>query len=169
MRAFALIADRWPHGKLIIAGSGPEREQIEQLIGQRGLGERVQLPGWLDPDATKDLIRTADLLIVPSVVAPDGDRDGIPNVILEALAAGTPVVATRLEGIAEAIIDGWNGLLVDPGDISQMASAIERVLDSPQLWEAFSVAARRTAARRFGITRNVRQLADLFMSQGTAA
>lgn len=169
VRAFALVADRRPHGKLIIAGSGPEREHIEQLIGQRGLAGRVELPGWLDPDATRGLIETSDLLIVPSVVAPDGDRDGIPNVILEALAVGTPIVATRLEGITEAIIDGWNGLLVDPGDIGQMASAIEKVLGSPQLWEAFSLAAHRTATRRFDITRNVRQLADSFMSQGTAA
>lgn len=168
VQAFALVADRWPHGKLIIAGSGPEREQIEQLIGQYGLAEQVELPGWLDPHTTASLIGTSDLLIVPSVVTPDGDRDGIPNVILEALAVGTPIVATRLEGIAEAIIDGWNGLLVDPGDIGQMASAIEKVLGSPQLWEAFSLAARRTATRRFDITRNVRQLADLFMRRGKA-
>ena len=169
VRAFALVADRWPHAKLIIAGSGPEREQIEQLIQQRRLAGRVELPGWLDPDPTASLIGTADLLIVPSVVAPDGDRDGIPNVILEALAAGTPIVATRLEGISEAITDGWNGLLVDPGDIGQMASVIEKLLGSPQLWETLSLAAHRTATRRFDITRNVRQLAGLFMSQGTAA
>jgi len=168
VRAFALVAGRWPQAKLIIAGSGPEREQIERLIGHRGLAERVELPGWLDPDATRGLIETSDLLIVPSVIAPDGDRDGIPNVILEALAVGTPIVATRLEGISEAIIDGWNGLLVNPGDISQMASAIEKVLGSPQLWETLSLAAHRTATRRFDITRNVRHLADLFVSRGTA-
>ncbi len=169
VRAFALVAERWPHGKLIIAGSGPEREQIERLIGQHGLAEQVELPGWLDSDAARDLIAATDLLIVSSVIAPNGDRDGIPNVILEAFAVGTPVVATRLEGIAEAITDGWNGLLVAPGDIGGMASAIEKALGDAQLRQALSVAAHRTAAQRFDITRNVRQLADLFVSQGTAA
>ena len=165
LRAFARVAGRLPCCKLIIAGSGPERERIEQLTRTLGLAGQVELWGWQDPDVTRNLIETADLLVVPSVVAPDGDRDGIPNVILEALAVGTPVVATRLDGIAEALADGRNGLLVPPGDIDAMASALVEALGNPRRWERLSGAARATAAQRFDIHSNVRQLAELFVSR----
>jgi glycosyltransferase involved in cell wall biosynthesis len=122
----------------------------------------VHLRGWQAPDAAKGLIAAADLLVVPSVIAPDGDRDGIPNVILEAFAAGTPVVATRLGGIAEAVMDGYNGILVEPGDVVAMARAIEGTLGDFRLRAALSRAARKTVTQQFDIGANTRQLAELF-------
>lgn len=162
VRAFALLTARWPHGRLIIAGSGPERERIRYRIGRLGLTDRVELRPWQPADAARELIEKAHLLVVPSVVAEDGDRDGIPNVILEAFAAGIPVVASRLEGIAEAVVHRHNGILVDPGDVTVLASAMEELLTAPRRREAMGRAAYETARARFDVTRNVHQLAELF-------
>lgn len=160
--AFSVVAARHPRCRLALIGSGPEHERLQQVIERLGLTRRVELPGWQTPEATKRLLEKAAVLVVPSVVAPDGDRDGIPNVILEAFAVGTPVVATRLAGIAEAVTDGLNGVLVEPGDIVAMADAIEALISDPRRWMALSGAALETAVQRFDLRKNVRCLAELF-------
>jgi colanic acid/amylovoran biosynthesis glycosyltransferase len=162
VQAFTLVAARLPYCRLVIVGSGPEQEHLRQLAQQAGLTGRVEWRGWQTAEATKHVIETADVLVVPSVVGPDGDRDGIPNVILEAFVARTPVIATRLEGISEAVIDRYNGILVEPGDILGMASAIEEVLVQAHLRQSLSGAGYRTAVEKFDLHRNVRQLARLF-------
>ncbi len=162
VRAMALVTAKLPRCRLVMVGSGPEQQRVQRLVNQLGLAECVEWKGWQAPDATRDLIEMADVLVVPSVVAPDGDRDGIPNVILEAFAAGTPVVATRLEGITEAVEDGYNGLVVEQGDVIGMARAIEEVLVDHRLRTALSRAAGKTVTQRFDIEENTRQLAELF-------
>lgn len=162
VRAMALVTAKLPRCRLVMVGSGPEQQGVRRLVNQLGLAGCVEWRGWQAPEATRDLIETADVLVVPSAVAPDGDRDGIPNVILEAFATGTPVVATRLEGITEAVEDGYNGLVVEPGDIIGMARTIEEVLGNGRLRTALSRAAGKTVTQRFDIEENTRQLAELF-------
>ena len=162
VQAFVRVAARWPGCRLILVGSGPEQERIRQFVQQAGLAERVEWRGWQSPEVCRQTIAAADLLVVPSVVGPDGDRDGIPNVILEAFVARTPVVATRLEGIAEAVTDHYNGVLVRPGDVAGMAQAIEEVLGDTRLQRVLSGAAYRTAAERFDLGKNTQQLARWF-------
>jgi colanic acid/amylovoran biosynthesis glycosyltransferase len=162
LRAFATVLTRLPYCRLILVGSGPERESLHRLTLELGLAGRVEWKGWQPPEVTRDIIGAADLLVVPSRVAPDGDRDGIPNVILEAFAAGTAVVATRLEGIAEAVADRCNGVLVQPGDALALAAAIEELLRDARLRRTLARAAYQTARERFPLARNTRQLAELF-------
>ncbi len=162
VRAMALVTVKLPRCRLVVVGSGPEQPRVRRLVNQLGLAGCVEWRGWQTPEATRDLIETADVLVVPSTVAPDGDRDGIPNVILEAFAAGTPVVATRLEGITEAVEDGYNGIVVEPGDVIGMARAIEEVLGDYRLRTALSRAAGKTISQRFDVEENTRQLAEWF-------
>jgi colanic acid/amylovoran biosynthesis glycosyltransferase len=162
LRAFATVLTRLPYCRLIIVGAGPERESLRRLALALGLTERVEWKGWQPPETTRNIIGAADLLVVPSCVAPDGDRDGIPNVILEAFAAATPVVATRLEGITEAVVDRRTGVLVEPGDVAALAAAIEELLGNAHLRRVLARAAHRTARERFALARNTRQLAELF-------
>jgi colanic acid/amylovoran biosynthesis glycosyltransferase len=162
LRAFATLLTRLPYCRLMIVGSGPERESLQRLTLELGLADRVEWKGWQPPEAARDIIGTVDLLVVPSRVAPDGDRDGIPNVILEAFAAATPVVATRLEGIAEAVTDRRTGVLVEPGDTAALAAAIEELLRDAHLRRTLARTAHRTARERFPLDRNTRQLAGLF-------
>jgi glycosyltransferase involved in cell wall biosynthesis len=162
MRAFATILTRLPYCRLLIVGSGPEQESLQRLVLELGLAGRVEWKGWQPAEVTRDIIGAVDLLVVPSRVAPDGDRDGIPNVILEAFAAATPVVATRLEGIAEAVADRRTGILVEPGDVTALAAAIEELLIDVRLRRTLARTARQAARERFPLARNTRQLAELF-------
>jgi glycosyltransferase involved in cell wall biosynthesis len=91
----------------------------------------------------------------------DGDRDGIPNVLVEAMACGVPVVSTRLSGIPELIDDGVDGLLVTTGDPQALAAAIDRLLKDPVLQQEMGLAARRKVEASFDLSRNTSQLAEL--------
>ena len=166
VRAFALIVGGNPHCRLLLVGDGPERASLCRLVDELSLGGSVEMPGWQHPDAVRRLLTAADVLVVPSVIAADGDRDGVPNVILEASAAGTPVLATNLAGICEVVRDGWNGLLVSPGDIPALASALRQLLEDQPLRAHLVHNARATAIERFDIHETVGQLARLFPGIG---
>jgi glycosyltransferase involved in cell wall biosynthesis len=111
-----------------IVGYGPERDRLGAAIVERGLRDAVALTGRLDHDEVLRRYAGADLFVLPCKVLADGDRDGIPNVLLEAMATGLPVVSTAVSGIPELISDGENGLLVAPEDPAALAAAIERLL-----------------------------------------
>ena len=161
LKAFALVARRDPGLRLIIVGDGPEREHLDALAGQLKVKSRVDFPGWKRLDETLQLLATADLLAAPSIVDGDGDSDGLPNVILEAFACGVPVVASNLDGIAEAVKHRQTGLLVAPADVAGLAAAMEELLKDKDLQCRLSEKARQTVVRRFDLTKNVRQLAWL--------
>ena len=112
----------------------------------------------------RDLYREADLFVAPSEIAADGDRDGIPNVLLEAMATALPVVTTPVSGIPEVVRDGENGLLVPPADAAALAAAIERLAGSAALRERLGAAARRAVIAQFGEARNLAQLVELLQA-----
>jgi glycosyltransferase involved in cell wall biosynthesis len=122
MRAFALLCTRVPNAALTIAGEGPERARLEALAGQLGFEGRVFFAGRLDRDRVMELYRGADLMLNPSTV------DNMPNSILEAYAAGVPVVSTNVGGIPYIARDGESALLVSARDPQAMAEAAYRVV-----------------------------------------
>jgi glycosyltransferase involved in cell wall biosynthesis len=164
IRAFALVLQSRPQCRLVIAGAGPVHGRLSALVEQLALSANVRLLGRRDHDSTLRLIREAAVLAVPSVIGDDGDRDGIPNVILEAFAAGTPVVASRLQGVSEAVEHRRTGLLVEPGDVAQLASAIEEMLSSEDLRSRMVTTAHETVVGRFDSVRNAEGLRKLFLS-----
>ena len=131
---------------LTIAGDGPERQALERLVIQAGAGRRVRFVGQqLGPDK-EALLREVDALALPSRVLPDGRTDSAPVVLLEAMAAGLPVVATRVGGNEELIQNEHNGMLVPPHQIGPLRGALERLRDDPELGSRLTGAGRRTAA-----------------------
>lgn len=164
LRACAALKAEGRAFECLIIGEGPQRAALEAQIGALGLGEHVTLCGALPHDGVIDAYRRATLFVLAPVVSRDGDRDGIPNVILEAMAMALPVVSTAHSGIPEVIENGVNGLLVPPGDEAALARALARLLDAPDLRWALGENARRTVAERFDITQNVRALLAEFIA-----
>jgi glycosyltransferase involved in cell wall biosynthesis len=130
---------------LTIVGDGPERASMEAQIARLGIAGRVTLAGRTTHDELPTIYRDADIVVVPSVVDSRGDRDGLPNVVLEAMACGRTVVASDVAAIASAITGGTDGVLVSPGDAAALATAIRSVAADPARRTALGAAARRTA------------------------
>jgi colanic acid/amylovoran biosynthesis glycosyltransferase len=144
-----------------IVGGGPLEEALKLQILRLGLRETVRLEGALSFAETQERHRWADVLLFTGEVAADGDRDGLPNVIPEAMACGTPVVATRVGGVGEAVLDGTTGLLIDPGDTFSAASAVLS-LRQESLREHLAHNARRWVEEAFDGRRNAIRLHKWF-------
>jgi glycosyltransferase involved in cell wall biosynthesis len=140
--AVARLASQREGLRLVLAGDGDLRDEFTARIADRGLGARVILPGVLHQDEVAASLAAADVVVVPSVRDPSGNVDGLPNVVLEALASGTPLVATPAGGIASVVQDGQTGLLVPEADPAALATAIGRLLDGPTEATALATAAR---------------------------
>jgi glycosyltransferase involved in cell wall biosynthesis len=147
-----------------IVGDGSERAGLRKEAERAGLAERLTFTGALTGEALIERYREAALFVLPSVVAPDGDRDGLANVVLEAMAMGLPVVGTDASSCAEAVIDGVNGFLVPAGDAPALAESLKRLLRDPALRQRMGARNRTVVEERFDIRRNVETLAAQFKS-----
>ena len=135
LRAFALVLANMPEARLIVAGSGPEREALRALAAELGIAAAVEFCGRLDRDQMADCYRLASVVINPSRI------DNMPNSVLEAMASGAPVVSTDVGGVPFILSNGVTGLLVAAGDHVAMAAAVVRVLGEPELAERLRVEA----------------------------
>ncbi len=149
-----------------IAGDGPMKSELSSLVSDLQLNDHVSLIGHVPHADITNVYANADLLIVPSIIAPGGDRDGLPNVILEAMATGVPVVASKLSGIPEAVQDEETGLLVPPGNDAQLAEAIERMVDDRELRRRCIDAARETVSTKFDYRDNAREMYEIILDCG---
>lgn len=142
-----------------IIGEGPLRPELEAQIRSAGLDGVVLLHGALDHDAVIKHLRTAGVFALPCVTAADGDRDGIPNVILEAMAMELPVVSTDHSGIPEAVDDGTTGILVAQRDVIGLSSALEELLNDAEMRRRMGWAGRQKVLESFDVAANVKLLA----------
>jgi len=126
LRACRILLDRGVDFHLTLAGGAAG--SLRRLAGALDLGERVRFPGFITHDRVGELYREADIFVVPSVVSADGDRDGVPNVLIEALGHRLPVVASDVGGIAEVVEDGVTGRLVPSADPVRLAAGIQTTL-----------------------------------------
>lgn len=147
-----------PDGRLVVVGDGPARPMLEELAAELGLSERVTFAGQQGGDEVAQELRLAHALVVPSRVARDGDADGTPVVMCEGMAAGVPLIASRLGGLSEHIVSGQNGLLIEPDDPRALAEGLRHVLAEPETASSWAEAARqgmrdqldiRVTARRY--------------------
>ena len=132
-----------------IAGEGPEWARLQRLAHELGVADRVSFLGPLLDSEVRVEYGRATMFALPCQVLPNGDRDGLPNVVVEAMAHGLPVVSTRLAGVCEAVVDGESGLLVAPGDEVGLADALERLLSDRALCSRLGAQARTRVAERF--------------------
>lgn len=162
--ACKLLRDQGYKFMCSIIGEGPERQRLAQQIRQAGLSSHVQLVDPMSQTQLAEQYHRADLFVHPSVVAKDGNRDVIPNVLIEAMASGIPVISTRLSGIQELIQEDKNGLLVSPGDPQALAEAISSLMQDNQKCEQFVEAAKRSVADAYDWRRNAEELIKTFVS-----
>lgn len=167
--ACALLRDRGLDFRCDIVGYGEQQAELETQIRDLGLQQQVRLRGKLDREAVLRAYAQTDVFVQPSVVTADGDRDGIPNVLLEAMSMGLPVVASRVSGIPELVIDGHNGRLVEPGDPDALAAVIEAVLGDVDAARALGQQARASVLEGFDNDRNLQLLRGLLARHPGAA
>jgi glycosyltransferase involved in cell wall biosynthesis len=160
--AIARLAGAGLDPRLVIVGDGPERAALEALAQEHGIAARVRFAGALTHDGLLPLYRSAWLLLAPSKVTAHGRRDGIPNVVVEAMAMGVPCVGTRATGVEEAIVAGETGELCDAGDPASLAAAIEPLLRDPARVDRMGAAARARARAEFDAARSFERLWELF-------
>jgi len=166
LEACRMLKEKGYEFRCLIVGEGPERAKLEHAVAALGLNGVVGLPGSCSQEELLGFYRQSTAFVLSCVVGRNGDRDGIPNVLLEAMAVGLPVISTPISGIPEVIQDGHNGLLAPQRDVQALASAIGAVLEDMALRERLSSNARSTVVERFDSTRNVDVFASLFHGTG---
>lgn len=145
---------------LVIAGEGHLRDVLQQQINQRGMQNHVRLAGFLnDP---RDLYRAIDVFVLSSL------REGLPNVVLESMASGRPVVATRCNGVPRLVTDGKNGLVVDCNNEDQLFRAIRSYIEAPDMAAVFAEAGRTTVAQKFSFERRMEKMVGVYRSLGAS-
>ena len=164
VEACGVLRDRGIPFECRIIGEGPLRSTLQNQIQRLGLQDSVHLLGALPHEEVIVQYQEATVFALPAILGKDGDRDGIPNVILEALSMGLPVVSTAHSGIPEVIEEGINGLLVPPEDAKALSSALERLICDPEMQSAFGKAGRQIVADRFNPEKNARRLLEAFIA-----
>jgi glycosyltransferase involved in cell wall biosynthesis len=160
--ACALLAERGRLFRCRLIGTGTLKEEFRAHIRRLGLESRIDMIGARPQREVIHEIQNAAVLAAPCIVGQDGDRDGLPNVIQEALALGTPVVSTAVTGIPEVIQDGHTGLLVPQHDPRALATAIDRLLMDPALRLKLASEGRRLIEAEFDIRRNTKHRRTIF-------
>ncbi|MFQ5700995.1 MAG: glycosyltransferase [Acidobacteriota bacterium] len=162
IRACARLRECGRRVRCVIVGDGPERARLHRLVAELHLEEEVNLRGSRTQAEVREMMGASDLFVLACIRGADGQQDGIPIVLMEAMALGVPVVSTKLSGIPELVKDGETGLLAAPGDADHLASAMQRILDDPALAESMRTAARAWVEKEFDLRRSVTYLCDAF-------
>jgi glycosyltransferase involved in cell wall biosynthesis len=168
IEACALLRQRGTPFACEIVGYGEEQVALQAQIDALGLGSQVRLVGKLAREQVIERYARAAVYVQPSRIAADGDRDGIPNVLLEAMAMGLPVVATRVSGIPELVDDGRNGRLVEADQPAALADAIAQLLANPARCTELGCQARQTVTQHFDNDHNLRLLCGLLEDAASA-
>jgi colanic acid/amylovoran biosynthesis glycosyltransferase len=156
------LAQRGVAFRCRLIGEGPLRQEIESQIESLGLRESVQVLGGLPRKEVMDVIGSSDVAALTCVQISSGRRDGIPVALMEAMAAGLPVVATGISGIPELVEDGVTGSLVPPGDVEAIARALDRLARDREFRSRIGAAARERVRRDFNQQTSARELVALF-------
>ena len=148
--------------RLDLVGGGPLREELERRAQQLGLSERVRFHGPQPYERVAEHTAACDLLVAPSTVGPGGRTEGIPTVLIEALAHGRPVLSTRVSGIPELVEDGVTGFLVEHGSAAALAAGLRRVHGDPELARRTALAGRARVEAEFDQPRGAREQLEHF-------
>jgi glycosyltransferase involved in cell wall biosynthesis len=149
-----------------IVGEGPELASLQEAIQQRQLSEVVHLPGPLPQTDIVKMLAQSSIFVFPAIHDSVGDTDNLPTVLIEAMASGLPVVATKVAGIPEIVQHNGNGILVSEKDPVQLAAAIQVMAADLALLERFGAASRQIAQEKFALSDTVGQLRQLFAQLG---
>lgn len=146
----------------VIYGDGPLQKSLATLINELGLAQEVQLAGACTQQELRQVLSQADIFALTPFVTDDGDRDGVPTVLVEAMACGKPVVSTTVVGVPELVTHEVNGLLTAPHDVAGIATALATLLDDAAKRRQLGCAARNTVVEQFDLHTGALQLAKLY-------
>ena len=163
IRACALLAERGKLFRCEIIGEGPLENELRAQIAQLNLQNRFVLSGAKPQREVRQHLAAASVFVLPSVLDPEGGMDNLPTVIMEAMAAGLPVISTNIAGIPEMVVQNETGFLVQPADPIALAKAIEDVIDDRLLAQRLGEAGHQRAQELFSIEKNVRELCALLL------
>jgi glycosyltransferase involved in cell wall biosynthesis len=156
LEAFAALAPKYPQLELLLVGDGPQAAELKAIAGKLKLSERVRFAGRLGEAETLAAIARSEILVLPSFM------EGLPIVLMEAMAMGTAVIASRVAGVPELVRDGTNGLLFTPSNWEELTTCIQRLIDDRPLHERLTKAARSAVAEEFDVGRSAGKLRSLF-------
>jgi glycosyltransferase involved in cell wall biosynthesis len=164
IRACRILADCGCPFHCQIVGYGELQNELERLIEDLGLQEFVELPGTMTQDQLAALYPRASMFVLPCLITGNGDRDGIPNVLIEAMASGVPVISTDVSGISELVRHQENGLLVEQRDADAIAEAMEFLLLHPDVRSRLARNGRETVLQRFTLEASALRVHDILRS-----
>jgi colanic acid/amylovoran biosynthesis glycosyltransferase len=164
--ACARLRSGFPELGVEIVGGGPLAEELAHRARRAGVADRIHFLGLQPAEVVDAAFRRCSLVAAPSRIDEHGDREGMPTVLVEALARGVPVVATDIVGIPELVRNGETGLLVPPDDPTALAAAIARLVRDPALARELAAGGRALVAERFDPSRSVRRLRAVFEEAG---
>lgn len=162
LRAFADFAQRHPNGQFTIAGEGPLLDELRAFAEELGVAKLVKFTGFVSQEQLRDLFYASHIFLHPSETAADGNQEGVPNSMLEAMATGLPVFATRHGGIPEAIEDGVSGLLVAERDVAGLTRALLKATEQPEFLSSIAEAGAQAVAQKFGQAAQIEKLEDCY-------
>jgi glycosyltransferase involved in cell wall biosynthesis len=164
LRAFAIFQKQYPQATFTIAGEGPMLGELQELAHELKIDNRVSFAGFVSQEQLREIFYASHIFLHPSETGPDGNQEGVPNSMLEAMATGLPVFATRHGGIPEAIEHGVSGMLVPEHDVEALAQTL---LDAGQDRQRLAELARNGAQsvrQKFDLRAQARRLEDIYLN-----
>ena len=155
IKAFHQVLKYFPETKLIMAGSGELLEECEELVQNLNIFENVKFVGWINHETQIELLKNSAVFVQHSVTAKNGDAEGTPVAILEASAAGLPIIATRHGGIVDTVVDGETGFLVDENDADEMSNKMIYLLKNPDILEKFGNQGKKFIQENFSMQKHI--------------
>lgn len=163
IRAFRRVRKKYPHAKLIIVGDGEEKQKLKRMVKRYKLGKQVILKGALPHQNVQRELARCHLFVIACKTARNGNQEGIPNVLMEAMATGRPVISTYHAGIPELVQNNVTGYLVPERSPTKLARKIEQVIAGRQEWPRIVAKAREKVERNHDIEKQRAKLEQLYM------
>jgi colanic acid/amylovoran biosynthesis glycosyltransferase len=163
LRAFASFLNRYPNATLTIAGEGPLLGQLQGLARELKIDNRVSFAGFISQEQLRDLYYASHIFLHPSETGPDGNQEGIPNSMLEAMASGLPVFATQHGGIPEAIKNGESGVLVREHNHEELGRGLLDAVQDPGFLSRIARAGAEVVRKNFDLAAQARRLEDIYL------
>lgn len=163
IEAFAKVHRKYPKARLVIVGEGKMRSKLKKMIRKKGLRGSVTLKGKLSHRGVRKELRKAHIFVLASRTAKDGDKEGIPNSLVEAMASGLPAISTNHAGIPEVLRNGKTGYLAKQSSVRSLAQKMLKMMKNKRKWKKLSWAARRLVEKEHNIKKQVRKLERIYI------
>ena len=163
LHAFTAFLTQYPKATLTIAGEGPMLAELKELTRKLKIGDRVVLPGFVSQEKLRDIYYASHIFLHPSETGSDGNQEGIPNSMLEAMATGLPIFATKHGGIPEAIENNVSGILVPERDHEALSQALLKAAKDPELLKRLAQNGAKVVVEKFDQQNQIRRLEEIYL------